>query len=91
MRVGFFPSASNFAASEGGGGAATGVLLVGDDTAVDDGACGFWWSGLQVEVGFAYLFAFEGENWECGKLGIDGQGFRETEIDGFGWVRHEEL
>lgn len=75
LRVGFPASAANLAAREGGGGASALVLEVGNDGAVDDGACGVRRSGFEVELSLADLLAIEGENREGGELGSNGKGF----------------
>ncbi|KAF7845037.1 50S ribosomal protein L4, chloroplastic [Senna tora] len=72
LRVGFPPSATDLGACERGRGSSALVLEVGDDGAVHDGACGFWWSCLEVEVSLADLLAVEGENREGGELGSGG-------------------
>lgn len=73
LRVRLLSASPDLGAGEGRGCAAALVLEVRDDSSVDDGARGLRRRRLEVEVGLADFFAGEGEDWQSGELGGDGE------------------
>lgn len=96
LRVGFYTTAADLSTGECRSGSATAILEVGDEGAVDDGACGVGRGGLEVEDFFADLIAGEAKDWEGGdvddgessELGFDGE--REFRGNGVGRFQREE-